>query len=156
MLLPALRSDMSHAPLPRDVAAAATRAATALRAGGRGTDGGRRGAPVVVVGGGCKHAMAHAMAYAWEAPGRRPELGADSAAGAPAVESGDGGSVSGAAGGVDGCSGVGCGADKGAAGFAARPYLTCCVRLSPEKEPHRFVELVAELQRRGALERLGA
>lgn len=31
----------------------------------------------------------------------------------------------------------------------ARPYLTCCVRLSPEKEPHRFVELVEELARRG-------
>lgn len=36
-----------------------------------------------------------------------------------------------------------------------RRYLTCCVRLSPEKEPHRFVELVEELQRRGALQRLG-
>eukprot|EP00955_Chlamydomonas_euryale_P078926 363221-Chlamydomonas_euryale.AAC.20 len=28
---------------------------------------------------------------------------------------------------------------------AARPYLVCCVRLSPEKEPHRFVELVEAL-----------
>lgn len=37
---------------------------------------------------------------------------------------------------------------------AQRRYLTCCVRLSPEKEPHRFVELLEALQRRGALERL--
>lgn len=28
-----------------------------------------------------------------------------------------------------------------------RRYLTCCVRLSPEKEPHRFVELVEFLAR---------
>ncbi|GAX77522.1 hypothetical protein CEUSTIGMA_g4966.t1 [Chlamydomonas eustigma] len=32
-----------------------------------------------------------------------------------------------------------------------RPYLTCCVRLCQEKEPHRFVELVEELARRGVL-----
>ena len=31
----------------------------------------------------------------------------------------------------------------------SRTYLTCCVRLSPEKEPHRFVSLVEELARRG-------
>lgn len=36
-----------------------------------------------------------------------------------------------------------------------RRYLACCVRLSPEKEPHRFVALIEELQRRGALQRLG-
>lgn len=36
-----------------------------------------------------------------------------------------------------------------------RRYLTCCVRLSPEKEPHRFVEVIEELQRRGSLDRLG-
>lgn len=36
-----------------------------------------------------------------------------------------------------------------------RRFLTCCVRISPEKEPHRFVEAVEELQRRGSLERLG-
>lgn len=35
-----------------------------------------------------------------------------------------------------------------------RSYLTCCVRLSPEKEPHRFVELVEELARQGSLQRL--
>ncbi|KAL4436763.1 hypothetical protein ABPG75_003902 [Micractinium tetrahymenae] len=49
-------------------------------------------------------------------------------------------------------------AAEGAAGLQrwhARRYLTCCVRLSPEKEPHRFVDLVLDLQRRGALERLG-
>ncbi|KAL4423282.1 hypothetical protein ABPG77_004551 [Micractinium sp. CCAP 211/92] len=40
-------------------------------------------------------------------------------------------------------------------GAHSRRYLTCCVRLSAEKEPHRFVDLVLELQRRGALERLG-
>ena len=28
-----------------------------------------------------------------------------------------------------------------------RRYLTCCVRLSPEKEPHRFVKLVEVLAR---------
>jgi hypothetical protein len=30
-----------------------------------------------------------------------------------------------------------------------RPYLVCCVRLSLEKEPHRFVQLVEELAKRG-------
>lgn len=36
---------------------------------------------------------------------------------------------------------------------AAKPrhYLLCCVRLSPEKEPERFVDLVEELVSRGAL-----
>ena len=33
--------------------------------------------------------------------------------------------------------------------------LLCCVRLSPEKEPQRFVELAEALQARGALARLG-
>ena len=36
-----------------------------------------------------------------------------------------------------------------------RQYLACCVRLSPEKEPQRFVDLAVELQRRGVLARLG-
>lgn len=31
-------------------------------------------------------------------------------------------------------------------GAHSRRYLTCCVRLSAEKEPHRFVDLVLELQ----------
>ena len=35
-----------------------------------------------------------------------------------------------------------------------RPYLLCCVRLSPEKEPERFVELVEELSARGTLQEL--
>jgi hypothetical protein len=35
-----------------------------------------------------------------------------------------------------------------------RHYLLCCVRLSPEKEPARFVDLAAELSRRGALRAL--
>ena len=35
-----------------------------------------------------------------------------------------------------------------------RKYLTCCVRLSPEKEPDRFVALVKELAQRGSLTRL--
>lgn len=38
---------------------------------------------------------------------------------------------------------------------AGRRFLACCVRISPEKEPHRFVEAVEELQRGGSLERLG-
>lgn len=38
--------------------------------------------------------------------------------------------------------------------MAARPLLTCCVRLSPEKQPERFVRAAAELSRRGALRRL--
>jgi hypothetical protein len=33
-----------------------------------------------------------------------------------------------------------------------RVFVTCCVRLSPEKEPERFIELVEELARRGVLE----
>jgi hypothetical protein len=32
-----------------------------------------------------------------------------------------------------------------------RRYLTCCVRLSPEKEPHRFVEIIEALARRPAI-----
>ncbi|KAL0044261.1 hypothetical protein WJX82_007555 [Trebouxia sp. C0006] len=36
-----------------------------------------------------------------------------------------------------------------------RPYLTCCVRLSPEKEPHRFVELVEELAHQDIVQQLG-
>mmetsp|Transcript_37689 Transcript_37689/g.106470 ORF Transcript_37689/g.106470 Transcript_37689/m.106470 type:complete len:408 (+) Transcript_37689:174-1397(+) len=37
---------------------------------------------------------------------------------------------------------------------APRKYLLCCVRLSPEKQPERFVELVEELSARGALQAL--
>ncbi|KAA6428956.1 MAG: hypothetical protein FRX49_01066 [Trebouxia sp. A1-2] len=37
----------------------------------------------------------------------------------------------------------------------SRPYLTCCVRLSPEKQPHRFVELVEELAHQGMVQQLG-
>lgn len=36
-------------------------------------------------------------------------------------------------------------------GHDARFLLTCCVRLSPEKEPERFVSLCAELVRRGVV-----
>ena len=36
------------------------------------------------------------------------------------------------------------------AGRVQRRYLTCCVRLSPEKEPHRFVEIVEALAERPA------
>ena len=32
-------------------------------------------------------------------------------------------------------------------GGAQRRYLTCCVRLSPEKEPHRFVSLIEAMAR---------
>eukprot|EP00884_Botryococcus_braunii_P006373 jgi/Botrbrau1/15737/Bobra.4_1s0105.1 len=38
--------------------------------------------------------------------------------------------------------------------FGDRPYLLCCVRLSPEKEPLRFVDLVSRLQASGTLDRL--
>eukprot|EP00887_Chlorella_sp_A99_P008095 scaffold12.g8095.t1 len=44
---------------------------------------------------------------------------------------------------------------QGEAGRSERTYLACCVRLSPEKEPERFVELACELQQRGSLARLG-
>lgn len=37
------------------------------------------------------------------------------------------------------------------AGSGQRRYLTCCVRLSPEKEPHRFVEIIEVLARRPAI-----
>lgn len=37
----------------------------------------------------------------------------------------------------------------------SRPYLMCCVRLSAEKEPQRFVELVEAMAARGSLARLG-
>ncbi len=37
-----------------------------------------------------------------------------------------------------------------------RYLLTCAVRISPEKEPGRFVDLAVQLARRGALERCGA
>ncbi len=36
-----------------------------------------------------------------------------------------------------------------------RKFLTCCVRLSPEKEPERFVAVVEQLATAGALQRLG-
>ena len=37
------------------------------------------------------------------------------------------------------------------AGSGQRRYLTCCVRLSPEKEPRRFVEIIEALARRPAI-----
>ncbi|KAG1669501.1 hypothetical protein FOA52_015668 [Chlamydomonas sp. UWO 241] len=71
---------------------------------------------------------------------------------------GGGGSGGCGAGGGDGGGSVGgdCSAEAGGGAAAAaaaaaqsfassRPYLACCVRLSPEKEPHRFVELVEAL-----------
>ena len=39
-------------------------------------------------------------------------------------------------------------------GGQARSLLTCCVRLSPEKEPQRFVELVEALAASGLLQQL--
>ena len=39
-------------------------------------------------------------------------------------------------------------------GNPRRRYLTCCVRLSPEKEPLRFVDLVEGLVQLGVLEAL--
>jgi glycosyltransferase involved in cell wall biosynthesis len=36
---------------------------------------------------------------------------------------------------------------------AHRKYITCVVRASREKEPHRFVDLICELQRRGTFSR---
>ena len=36
-----------------------------------------------------------------------------------------------------------------------RNYILCCVRASPEKEPHRFVDLICALQQRGVFENLG-
>lgn len=38
---------------------------------------------------------------------------------------------------------------------SGRVYLTCCVRASIEKEPHRFVDLVIELEKRGIFDRYG-
>ncbi|CAK0761886.1 hypothetical protein CVIRNUC_002903 [Coccomyxa viridis] len=40
-------------------------------------------------------------------------------------------------------------------GGRTRRLLLCCMRLSPEKEPQRFVELAEALQARGVLARLG-
>ncbi|KAK9817271.1 hypothetical protein WJX72_012093 [[Myrmecia] bisecta] len=39
-------------------------------------------------------------------------------------------------------------------GRQERKYLTCCVRLSPEKEPERFVELIEHLAKAGWLHQL--
>jgi JmjC domain, hydroxylase len=36
-----------------------------------------------------------------------------------------------------------------------RKFLLCCVRASPEKEPHRFVNLICELQKRGFFNKYG-
>ena len=44
----------------------------------------------------------------------------------------------------------------GAANAAPRVYVTCCVRLSTEKEPSRFVDLVAALQRLGTFDATGS
>lgn len=38
---------------------------------------------------------------------------------------------------------------------ARRKYITCCVRLSAEKEPYRFVDLMACMHASGTLDRLG-
>jgi hypothetical protein len=43
----------------------------------------------------------------------------------------------------------------GGGGHLPRTYLACVVRLSPEKEPERFVALVEALVARGALQRRG-
>jgi len=51
-------------------------------------------------------------------------------------------------------SGGGRGGGRGGGG-PRRDLLLCCVRLSPEKEPHRFVEVVERLARRGVLSELG-
>ena len=47
-------------------------------------------------------------------------------------------------------------ADNGSATCSAaqRQYLTCAVRLSPEKDPHHFVAFAAALHASGALQRL--
>jgi len=37
---------------------------------------------------------------------------------------------------------------------SGRRYLTCCVRLSPEKEAERFVDVVEALQKLGALDKM--
>ena len=47
------------------------------------------------------------------------------------------------------------GGGGGLAWATGRRHLACCVRLSPEKEPHRFVEVVEVMAARGSLERLG-
>ncbi|GFR41507.1 hypothetical protein Agub_g2201, partial [Astrephomene gubernaculifera] len=44
---------------------------------------------------------------------------------------------------------------QAAAFVASRPYLSCVVRLSPEKEPERFVAAVEALAGQGLLERFG-
>ncbi|KAK3282654.1 hypothetical protein CYMTET_9614, partial [Cymbomonas tetramitiformis] len=43
----------------------------------------------------------------------------------------------------------------GSTAVRARPFITCCVRLSPEKEPHRFAQIIEELAKRGVLEKYG-
>lgn len=78
------------------------------------------------------------------------EAGEGGAAGRSTAASGEQDTAAAAAG------GAGAGAQQlGARGAAveapgarwhARRYLTCCVRLSAEKEPHRYVDLVLELQ----------
>lgn len=48
------------------------------------------------------------------------------------------------------------GRNDSAPAASPRKFLTCCVRLSPEKEPERFLELVEALQAGGHLEALQA
>ncbi|GBF97548.1 hypothetical protein Rsub_10149 [Raphidocelis subcapitata] len=140
VLLPALRSDMAHAPLPEDIlgAAAATTAAnpgarpTAQRLGvpAGGASDGSGGSSSVSLGSSRSGARS-------EARGSSSGAGSTSTSGGLSADGGGGSS------------------NGSGSGFGSRPYISCFVRLSPEKEAHRFVELVAELEARGALRRHG-
>jgi hypothetical protein len=80
----------------------------------------------------------------------------------PSNDAAAAGAAATAAGGVDTVAGSGTAAEleaaadlEAAAWAAARCHLLCCVRVSPEKEPHRFVDVLGELQRRGSLQAAG-
>ncbi|KAI3425983.1 hypothetical protein D9Q98_007951 [Chlorella vulgaris] len=80
----------------------------------------------------------------------------------PSNDAAAAGAAATAAGGVDTVAGAGTAAEleaaadlEAAAWAAARCHLLCCVRVSPEKEPHRFVDVLGELQRRGSLQAAG-
>jgi hypothetical protein len=114
--------------------------------GSAGADGGEGSAEGAAAGSTARRAPAVLL----------PALREDMRAGAPALPGATSGSSRGDAGSdadAGGGGGVACSAaDLGGAAAAAaqrfassRPYLACCVRLSGEKEPHRFVELVEAL-----------
>ncbi|KAK9803331.1 hypothetical protein WJX73_003980 [Symbiochloris irregularis] len=168
VILPALRSDLADLPLPDDVIphlppARSNSNALRLYSSMNGlalSDSSDESAQPDLLSGLAPSQQDRSRPQTPEAEGSRTNLAAQEALPSLDEESSDWG--------------VGPSKPKAAAGVAAlqadcrlageggpapqlalvgkRIYLTCCVRLSPEKEPLRFVDLVEQLARSGALQ----